>query len=125
MSQVSDPERVTQNRVVELLKGIGYNYLGDLTKFSNQNVREDEFIKYQASRGINTELARRAYEQFESVANQMAKSLYERNLDTYNLIRYGIDLAPEIGEKKITIRPIDFLDVSKNNFYVAEEVWIS
>ena len=119
MSQVSDPERVTQNRVVELLKGSGYTYLGDLTKFSNQNVREAEFIKYQESRGIKSDLAQRAYEQFESVTNQMAKSLYERNLDTYNLIRYGIDLAPEIGEKKITIRPIDFFDVSKNHFYVA------
>ena len=111
MSLVSDPERVTQNRVVELLKRIGYAYLGDLTKFSNQNVREAEFIKYQESRGINNDLAKRAYEQFENVANQMAKNVYERNLDTYNLIRYGIDLAPEIGEKKITIRPIDFLDV--------------
>ena len=124
MSQVTDPERVTQNRVIELLKGIGYTYLGDLTKFSNQNVREADFVKYQKSRGISTELAERAFEQFESVANQMAKSLYERNLDTYNLIRYGIDLAPEIGEKKITIRPIDFTDICKNHFYVAEEVTV-
>ena len=124
MSQVNDPERVTQNRVIELLKGIGYTYLGDLAKFSNQNVREAEFIKYQESRGNNTDLAKRAYEQFESVTNQMAKNLYERNLDTYNLIRYGIDLAPNIGEKKVTIRPIDFIDVSKNHFYVAEEVTV-
>lgn len=124
MSQVTDPERVTQNRVIELLKGIGYTYLGDLTKFSNQNVREADFVKYQESKGISTELAERAFEQFESVANQMAKSLYERNLDTYNLIRYGIDLAPEIGEKKITIRPIDFTDICKNHFYVAEEVTV-
>ena len=55
MSQVSDPERITQNRVIELLKGVGYSYLGDLSKFSNQNVREVEFIKYQESRGISTE----------------------------------------------------------------------
>ena len=124
MSQVSDPERVTQNRVIELLKAQGYSYLGDLTKLSNQNVREDDFIKYQVSRGVSEELAKRAFEQFESITNQMAKSLYERNLDTYKAIRYGIDLAPEIGEKKITIKPIDFKDPSKNHFYVAEEVTV-
>ena len=124
MSQVGELERVTQNRVIEKLKSQGFTYLGDLTKFSNQNVREDDFIKYQVSRGVSQELAKRAYEQFESVANQMAKSLYERNLDTYNLIRYGIDLAPEIGEKKITVWPIDFRDHSKNHFYVAEEVTV-
>jgi type I restriction enzyme R subunit len=124
MSQVSELERVTQNRVIDLLKAQGYSYLGDLTKLSNQNVREDDFIKYQVSRGVSEELARRAYEQFESITNQMAKSLYERNLDTYNAIRYGIDLAPEIGEKKTTIKPIDFKDPSKNHFYVAEEVTV-
>ena len=43
MSQVSELERVTQNRVIDLLKAQGYSYLGDLTKLSNQNVREDDF----------------------------------------------------------------------------------
>ena len=47
-----------------------------------------------------------------------------RSLDTYKAIRYGIDLAPEIGEKKVTIKPIDFKDPSKNHFYVAEEVTV-
>jgi type I restriction enzyme R subunit len=124
MSQVSELERVTQNRVIDLLIGIGYTYLGDLTNFSNQNVREAEFVQYQQSRGISVDLAKRAFEEFESVANQMAKSLYERNLDAYNLIRYGIDLAPEMGEKKVTIRPVDFADVDRNHFYVAEEVTV-
>jgi type I restriction enzyme, R subunit len=124
MSQISELERVTQNRVIDLLKSQGYKYLGDLTKFSNQNVRENEFVEFQISQGVDIDLATRAFEHFETVTNQMSKSLYERNLDTYNLIRYGIDLAPELGEKKITIKPIDFQNPSKNNFYVAEEVTV-
>jgi len=124
MSQVSELERITQNRIIDLLKSIGYSYLGDLSKHSNQNMREEEFIKYQVSRAIDKELASRAYEHLESVSSQMAKSLYERNLDTYNLLRYGIDIAPEVGAKKVTIRPIDFKDASKNHFYVAEEVTV-
>jgi type I restriction enzyme R subunit len=46
MTGIGEIERKTQNRVVALVKdSLGYEYLGDLTEYDNENIIEAQLRK--------------------------------------------------------------------------------
>lgn len=54
----------------------------------------------------------------------MSDRLYQANLRVYNLLRYGVNILPEVGEQKKYVHLIDWSNPHENDFYIAEEVTI-
>ena len=51
--------------------------------------------------------------------------MQEKNEKVYSLLRYGANVSPDVGSKKITVNLIDWEHPDKNQFYIAEEVTIN
>lgn len=125
MSKVGQRERKVQDRIVKYLQdNLGYEYLGNWEKQSNSNLLRDKYLDFQISSGVEPELAIRAFEQIDKLANLGNESLYQRNKDFYSALRYGIKLAPELGKQKETIWAINWKDIDSNHFAFAEEVTV-
>ena len=56
------------------------------------------------------------------LATDNSKSLYQRNQDTYNLLRYGVQVRVDSGRPTETIHLIDWHNPEVNQFALAEEV---
>ncbi|HXT37298.1 MAG TPA: HsdR family type I site-specific deoxyribonuclease, partial [Chloroflexota bacterium] len=61
----------------------------------------------------------------DRAANDQSKSLYDRNRDVYDLLRYGVKVKTEVGENTQTVWLIDWKDPERNDFAVAEEVTVA
>lgn len=125
MSKVGQIERATQNRLVKLLQeNLGYEYLGNWEKQFNSNLIEDEYLAFQESKGVNAELANKSFKELEKIASNGAVKLHQNNRDFYEKLRYGVKIAPELGEQNVTIWPLDWKDIGKNRFSFAQEVTV-
>lgn len=126
MTLVGQRERMTQDRVVELLsEQLGYDCLGDWKDRVNSNVEEDLLRQNLLARGYDEELVRRAIQQFVTAASLPAGgSLYDANRRVYGLLRYGVKVKRSVSENFETIWLIDWKDPEANHFVVAEEVSI-
>jgi type I restriction enzyme, R subunit len=125
MSKVGQIERETQNRLVKLLQGnLGYNYLGNWEKQYNSNLVESEYLAFQASRGVSEDLAKKSFRELEKIASNGSVKLYQSNRDFYEKLRYGVKIAPELGDQNVTIWPIEWKDIESNRFSFAQEVTV-
>ena len=125
MSKVGQRERKVQDRIVKFLQEeMGYEYLGNWEKQSNSNLLEDKYLAFQASQGVDPEMAKRSLDHLDKSANYGNGNLYQRNKDFYSALRYGIKLAPELGRQKETIWAINWEDIKSNHFAFAEEVTV-
>ena len=125
MSKVGQIERETQNRLVKLIhENLGYNYLGNWEKQYNSNLVESEYLAFLACQGVSEDLAKKSFKELEKIASNSSVKLYQSNKDFYEKLRYGIKLAPELGEQNVTIWPIDWNDIEKNRFSFAQEVTV-
>ena len=69
MTGIGEIERKTQNRIVALVKdSLGYEHLGDLTEFDNENIIEAQLRKSLKDRGYSTVLVDRAVEDLVRVS---------------------------------------------------------
>lgn len=120
-------ERLTQNRIIQLFqKELGYTYYGNWEKREhNSNVEEDILKQNLLRRGYSEILADKAVKEVYDLATSNSGDLYERNKAMYSLLRYGVKARPDLGEQFDTIFPIDWQDVEKNEFSIAEEVTLS
>ncbi|WRE58134.1 type I restriction endonuclease subunit R [Helicobacter pylori] len=113
-------EKEVQKQVIETFKSMGYAYLGDLTKSDNENINKESLkawlIKNQK---INNE---RWHKIEHEINNALKNDLYEANQKFYNLLIYGVKTKISQNEQTQTSWLIDWKDVSKNEFSVAEEV---
>ncbi|WQU24702.1 type I restriction endonuclease subunit R [Helicobacter pylori] len=113
-------EKEVQNQVIETFKAMGYAYLGDLTKSDNENINKESLkawlIKNQK---INDE---RWHKIEQKIHNALKNDLYEANQKFYELLIYGVNTKISQNENTQTHWLIDWKDVSKNEFSVAEEV---
>lgn len=126
--KVSDSERQTQNRVIEFFKStLGYRYLGNWDKRSNNKNIETEILTQwlQKQKKYDPALITKALRQLDQ-ANVIGggRSLYQANMDIYNLLRYGVKEKIEIGEHYQTVWLIDWDNIENNDFAIAEEVTI-
>ncbi|WP_183011648.1 type I restriction endonuclease subunit R [Helicobacter pylori] len=113
-------EREVQKQVIETFKSMGYAYLGDLTKSDNENINKESLkawlIKNQK---INDERWRKIE---QKIHNALKNDLYEANQTFYELLIYGVRTKISQNENFQTTWLIDWKDISKNEFSVAEEV---
>ena len=118
-----DSEKKLQERVKSwLINDLQYTYLGNLEDQVNTPIREEELRKNLSARGYGKDVITRAISDLTIKAANQADTLYQVNEAVYNLLRYGDQGIKDEGGRKITVHYIDWTDVSKNDFYVAEEV---
>jgi len=125
MSKVGQLERVTQNRVVKLFQEkLNYRYLGNWEdRDDNSNIEEEILTDYLKKKYSNNLIGKALYE-FNKVAGDQSKSLYDVNKAVYSMLRYGVNVQPDIGQNKKTIQLIDWKKPLNNDFAIAEEVTI-
>lgn len=128
--RIGDPERVTQNRVIDLLtsKEMGYDYIGYWKKReNNSNIEKEYVIKFLKKQGYSDELIRKAVNHIESSAklgmgNSLDDKLYTTNKEFYSILRYGESFKVEGSSVSQRVNYIDWNNISNNDFYIAEEV---
>src|SRR5205807_5733673 len=79
------------------------------------------FLKWQ---GYGDALIRKALYELNKVAGDQTRSLYDINKAVYGLLRYGVQVKPDVGENTQTVWLIDWKNPLNNDFAVAEEVTI-
>jgi type I restriction enzyme R subunit len=124
---VAQLERKTQDRVVKLFKDkLDYTYLGNWEeRQNNSNIEEELLVKFlKEKQKYSDSLIKKALYEFNKAATAQNKSLYDINKEVYSMLRYGIQIRENVGENKKTVWLIDWTNVKKNDFYVAEEVTV-
>ena len=118
-----DSEKKLQKRVLHcLVNELEYIYLGDLTEIDNTPVKEDLLKKNLQKRGYSNDLITKAVNELVTKTKNQVDRLYQINMDVYSLLRYGLQGAKDNKNKRPTVHYIDWDDITKNDFYVAEEV---
>jgi type I restriction enzyme, R subunit len=127
VSNVGQIERMTQNRVVGLLRDqVGYRYLGDWEyRSGNANIEVELLTANLRARGYDDNLIARAIERLRKDATLGGgRDLYEANRDVYGLLRYGVKVKPSVDEAPRTVWLIDWERPETNDFALAEEVTV-
>ena len=126
MSNIGKKERETQDRVVALFQNeLKYRYLGNWEdREDNSNVEPEILTAFLTRKGYSPNLISKAIYEFGEVANDQSKNLYDVNKEVYSMLRYGVNVQPEIGQNKQTIWLIDWKNPAENDFAIAEEVTI-
>ncbi|MDA8039149.1 MAG: type I restriction endonuclease subunit R [Actinomycetota bacterium] len=127
MSDVGQPERRAQERVVKLLREhLDYDYLGNWEYRENSNIEVELLWQNLKARGYDDNLINKALDKLKSDASLGGgRDLYEANKDVYGLLRYGVKVKPGIGEHTETVWLIDWENPKANHFGVAEEVTVA
>ncbi len=127
MSKVGESERITQNRVIQLLTStsMGYRYLGNWEERpNNSNIEEGILKSWLKEQGYSQKLIDNALYELRKVANEKGKKLYDLNEAVYSLLRYGIKIKEAAGENHQTVWLINWNEPLKNDFAIAEEVTV-
>ena len=126
MNTIGQKERLTQDRVVKLFRDqLGYTYLGHWEERPDNRNIEPELLKAFLRRRYSEAVITKALLQVEKAAGNLGASLYHRNQAFYEMLRYGVKIAPEAGEKKLTVWLVDWAEVMNNDFAIAEEVAVN
>ncbi|GHB20156.1 restriction endonuclease subunit R [Streptomyces xanthochromogenes] len=127
MSNVGQPERKTQDRVVKLFRdSLGYEYLGNWEhRAANSNVDVELLTRNLRARSYSDNLINKAIDKLKSdVSLGGGRDLYEANRDVYGLLRYGVKVKPGVGERTETVWLVDWACPEANHFALAEEVTV-
>lgn len=122
-------ERVTQDRLAALITspedqgGLGYRHLGDWSKREGNRAIETDLLRDNlAARGYSPAHISAALQRLEIAADSTGITLYQANLRTYQLLRYGVPVQIAAGQAHETVHLIDWEHPEKNDFALAEEV---
>lgn len=127
-SHIGEPERPVQNRLLALFKEkLKYEYLGNYEyRTCNRNIESKLLFDYlMSTKKWSGDEAKRAITKLEKEAYCTPQNMQEKNEKVYSLLRYGVNVSPDVGTKKITVNLIDWEHPDKNQFYIAEEVTIN
>ncbi len=124
MSDVGQPERASQNRIIALFRDeLRYRYLGDWTdRDSNGSIEEGLLTDYLTNSGYTPAQISRALYLLTTEADNHSRNLYGNNQAVYQLLRYGVSVKIEAGKVTETVHLINWREPSKNDFAIAEEV---
>lgn len=127
-SHIGEPERPVQNRLLALFKEkLKYEYHGNYEyRTCNRNIERKLLFDYlMSTKKWSGDEAKRAITKLEKEAYCTPQNMQEKNEKVYSLLRYGVNVSPDVGTKKITVNLIDWEHPGKNQFYIAEEVTIN
>ena len=127
MSNVSKPERATQDRVRALLRDeLHYDDLGTWADRGdlNSHIEEALLTRHLAAKYSPAQTAK-ALHKLRTEARHPNRSLAANNEAVYALLRYGVPVQAEAGRPHETVQLIDWTDADKNHFAFAEEVTLS
>src|SRR5437868_3847929 len=124
MSNLGQPERATQSRIIALFRDeLGYRYLGDWTdRDGNSNIEEGLLTAYLTKSGYTPAQISSALYKLHTEADHHSRGLYGKNHAVYNLLRYGAPVKIEAGKVTDTVHFINWKEPERNDFVITEEV---
>lgn len=99
-----------------------YTYLGNLEDIDNTPVKEELLKTNLKKRGYTDDQIKTAISELVGKVNNQSDTLYQINRSVYSLLRYGRQGAKDASGHRQTVHYIDWDDIDKNDFFVAEEV---
>ena len=125
MNTVGETEIRTQERVVTFFqKVLGYTYLGNWQeRQDNSNIDKALLTDWLRGNGYDDEIITKVlYELEKASVLGSNKPLVAANQAVYEQLRYGVNVQPEVGEHRVTVKLIDWEHPFNNDFGIAEEV---
>jgi type I restriction enzyme R subunit len=128
MPEIPRSERKTQNRLIERLTGadgLGYRYLSEWNKRENNRCIEVDLLRANLlKRGYSEAHISAALQKLMATTETTGVTLYQANLRTYKLLRYGVEVQVAAGKPFETVHLIEWTPekIADNDFALAEEV---
>ena len=99
MSDVGQPERASQDRVIALFRDeLGYRYIGDgADRCDNSNIEEHQLSAWLTKFGYTSAQISAALHKLRTEADNHSRALYGSNQAVYSLLRYGVPVKTEAG----------------------------